>query len=129
VRVVVQTEDLGASLNADDEFRLRARFWNGALQLEIGEAVHTFGIVDGEVVRTGAERLDGGVGEVIIRAPHEDWYEFVQPIPRALHHELYPAMLHHGFDLAGDPDHIWPYYGALRRVGELVRQTAAVEEG
>ncbi len=128
MRVSIQPAQLGAALNDDSEFRLQARYWNGALQLQFGDDAHVFRLAEGEIVGVDSDALAGNACEVIIRAPMEDWYEWVQPIPRPLYHELYPALWHHGFELEGDPDYVWPYYAALRRAGELVREHATVEE-
>lgn len=128
MKVSIQPEQLGVALNDDGEFRLQARYWSGALQLQFGDDAHVFRLDEGEIVGVDADALAGGAREVIIKAPMEDWYEWVQPIPRPLYHELYPALWHHGFELEGDPDYVWPYYAALRRAGELVRAHATVEE-
>lgn len=128
MKVSIHPDRFGAALSADSEFRLQARYWNGALQLQFGDDAHVFRLDEGEIVGVDSDALAGGPCEVIIRAPMEDWYEWVQPIPRPLYHELYPALWHHGFEFEGDPDYVWPYYAALRRAGELVREHATVEE-
>jgi len=129
VKVKVSPEELRAALNADSEFRLQARYWDGALQLQFGEDVHVLRLEGGEVVDVEATPLSGSESrEVIVSAPMEDWSEFLQPIPRPLYHELYPAMWHHGFELKGDDDYVWAYYAALRRSGEVLRDIAVIEE-
>ena len=129
MKVKVSPEELRAALNADSEFRLQARYWDGALQLQFGEDVHVLRLEGGEVVDVEATPLSGSESrEVIVSAPMEDWSEFLQPIPRPLYHELYPAMWHHGFELKGDDDYVWAYYAALRRSGEVLRDIAVIEE-
>ena len=129
MKVKVSPEELRAALNADSEFRLQARYWDGALQLQFGEDVHVLRLEGGEVVDVEATPLSGSESrEVIVSAPMEDWSEFLQPIPRPLYHELYPAMWHHGFELKGDDDYLWAYYAALRRSGEVLRDIAVIEE-
>ena len=60
--------------------------------------------------------------------PVADWYEFLQPMPKPLYHELFPASFRKGFELKGDEDYVWAYYAALRRVGEILRHIATIEE-
>jgi hypothetical protein len=129
LNVKVSPGDLQAALNADSEFRLQARYWDGALQLQFGDDVHVCRLEQGEVVAVDDTPLSGSdPREVIVSAPDEDWYEFLQPVPKPLYHELYPAMWHHGFELKGDEDYLWAYYAALRRSGEVLREIAVIEE-
>jgi len=130
MKVTVSPEGLRAALNDDGEFRLQARYWDGALQLQFGDDVYVLRLEQGEVVGVEDSPLDGTARcEVIVSAPVADWYEFLQPIPRPLYHELYPAMWHHGFELKGDDDYVWTYYAALRRACEMLRDLASIEEG
>jgi hypothetical protein len=127
--VHVDPERLRSAHNADSEFRLQARYWDGALQLQFGDAVHVLRLEGGEVASVDADALgDDEPRTAIISAPVADWREFLQPVPKPLYHELYPAMWHHGFELKGDPDYVWSYYAALRRSGEILREIAIVEE-
>jgi hypothetical protein len=129
VNVKVSPGELKAALNADSEFRLQARYWDGALQLQFGDDVHVLRLAEGEIVDVDATPLSGTEPRaVIVSAPMADWFEFLQPIPRPLYHELYPAMWHHGFELKGDADYVWSYYAALRRSGEVLRKIAVIEE-
>jgi hypothetical protein len=92
--------------------------------------VHVLRLEQGEVVAVDAQALsEGEPRTATIAAPVADWVEFLQPIPKPLYHELYPAMWHHGFELRGDEDYVWTYYAALRRSGEILRQIATIEEG
>jgi len=129
VTVRVASDVLQSALNADSEFRLQARYWDGALQLQFGDDVHVLRLQEGEVVGVEATPLRGDEPRTaIIAAPMADWYEFLQPIPKPLYHELYPAMWHHGFELLGDEEYVWTYYAALRRAGEVLREIAVIEE-
>jgi hypothetical protein len=129
VSVTVSDKKLQAELNADSEFRLQSRYWDGALQLQFGEDVHVLRLAEGEVVSVDANALTGEEPcGVIVSAPLKDWAQFLKPVPPPLYHELYPAMWHHGFELKGDEDYVWSYYAALRRACELLRTIATVEE-
>jgi hypothetical protein len=128
--IFVDPEELRSAHNADGEFRLQARYWDGALQLRFGDVAHVLRLEQGEVVAVDARALpEGEPRTATIAAPVADWVEFLQPIPKPLYHELYPAMWHHGFELRGDEDYVWTYYAALRRSGEILRRIATVEEG
>lgn len=129
MNVTVSPEKLREALNSDSEFRLQARYWDGVVQLQFGDEVHTLRLKDGEIV--GIE--DTAVGDdtkcsAIISAPVADWREFLQPCPQPVYHELFPASFRHGFELKGDEDYVWAYYAALRRVGEILRRVATIEE-
>lgn len=130
MNVTVSPDTLREALNSDSEFRLQARYWDGVLQLQFGDQAHTFRLKDGEVVSIEDTPVpDGTKCSAIISAPIEDWCEFLQPIPRPVCHELFPASFRHGFELKGDEDYVWAYYAALRRVGEILRRVATIEEG
>jgi hypothetical protein len=127
--IAVDPEELRSVHNADGEFRLQARYWDGALQLHFGDVVHVLRLEQGEVVAVDAQPLpESEPRTATIAAPVADWVEFLQPFPKPLYHELYPAMWHHGFQLRGDEDYVWTYYAALRRCGELLRRIATIEE-
>lgn len=128
MNVTVSPERLRTALNEDSEFRLQARYWDGALQLQFGEDIHVLRLEGGEVASIDAEPLAGDRAEVIIRAPKSEWFELLQPIPKPLYQEFYPALWHHEFEMEGDDDYIWPYYSALRRCGEILRIVATIEE-
>lgn len=132
MNVTVSPAKLTEALNSDGEFRLQARFWDGVLQLEFGTAEAsrlTLRLEGGEVVDPqAAPVVDGTKCSVIIAAPVADWYEFLQPLPKPLYHELFPASFRKGFELKGDEDYVWAYYAALRRVGEILRHIATIEE-
>ena len=132
MNVTVSPAELQEALNSDSEFRLQARFWDGVLQLELGTAEAgrlTLRLEGGEVVDPQATAVvDGTKCSAIIAAPVADWYEFLQPMPKPLYHELFPASFRKGFELKGDEDYVWAYYAALRRVGEILRHIATIEE-
>lgn len=129
MKVTVSPPKLQAALNGDSEFRLHARYWDGALRLQFGDVVHVLRLQAGEVVGIDADPLTGtNTGEVTISAPVDDWAQLLKPFPRPFFQDFYPASMHHGFELKGDSDYIWAYYAALRRSGEVLRSVASVEE-
>jgi len=129
MRLTLDGDELHSALNDDEEFRLQARYWDGSLQLEFGEQVYVLRLAEGEVVEVSSSAVaQDEPRTVIISAPVEDWAELLAPVPRPFYQEFYPAMWHHGFELRGDPDYVWPYYTALRRAGEVLRDVVSIEE-
>ena len=116
------------ALNGDSEFRIAGRYWDGSLRFEFGSDVHRLELQGGEVVSIDATVSEPGRGDVVIRAPVEDWVELLKAVPPPFYQEFYPASMHHGFRLEGDHDYIWPYYWALRRSAEILRSIASIEK-
>jgi hypothetical protein len=85
-------------------------------------------LLAGEVVAIDDVTAAAGRGDVVVRAPVEDWAKLLEQVPPPFYQEFYPASMHHGFRLEGDHDYIWPYYWALRRSGEILRSVATVEK-
>jgi hypothetical protein len=129
VKVKISRDDFQRTLNNDSEFRQAARYWDGSIRFEFGPDVYLLRLRGGEVksidTKAGA---DAGQGDVIVKAPVEDWARLLENIPQPFYQEFYPASMHHGFRLEGDHDYIWPYYWALRRSGEILRSIATVEK-
>lgn len=129
MNVTFSAQKIQTALNADTEFRFAARYWDGALQLLVGDSCKVLRLQDGEVVGTGETPLpDPKRGEVTISAPVDDWAQLVRPFPRPFYEDFNAAMMHHGFELKGDSDYIWAYYAALRRLGQVLRSVASIEE-
>lgn len=128
MKVRLSADDLRRALNGDSEFRLQARYWDGSLRFEFGPDIFHLRLSDGEVrsVETAGESK-AGIGDVVVRAPVDDWAQLLQAVPRPFYQDFYPALTHHGFKLEGDPDYIWPYYAALRRSGEILRTLVTLE--
>ena len=127
MRVTLPIERLKTALNADPEFRIAARYWDGALQLEIGDEPYLIALTAGEVTAISHERgRDGEPRRVVITAPVEDWAKLLQDPPPPFYHDFYPAVTWHNFRFGGDSDYLWSYYAAIRRAGEVLRATANV---
>jgi hypothetical protein len=129
MNVTFSHEKLQAALNDDGEFRFAARYWDGALQLQIGAQAHVLRLKGGEVVGIDSTPLDGtSPGEVTVSASADTWAQMLQPFPRPFYQDFYPAYMHHGLEFKGDSDYVWAYYAALRRSGQVLRSIASVEE-
>lgn len=128
MKVRLSPTDLQKALNDDSEFRIASRYWDGSLRFEFGADVFRLELRGGEVASVDATSPKPGRGDVVVKAPVEDWAKLLVEIPAPYYHEFYPASMHHEFRLEGDPDYIWPYYWALRRSGEILRSVARVEK-
>jgi hypothetical protein len=128
VRVRVSPKDLQKALNDDSEFRIAGRYWDGSLRFEFGAEICRLELRGGEVISIDTAASEPGRGDVVIKAPVGDWAKLLEEVPPPFYQEFYPASMHHGFRLEGDPDYIWPYYWALRRSGEILRSVASVEK-
>ena len=108
--------------NDDGEFKIAARFWNADVRLASGEQAWLLRLRDGRIAHVvrdaGASGADAGIA-----APSEVWREMLAPVPRPFFQDLYGASLHHGLQLE-NPEALWPYYPALRRLLELLRDAA-----
>ena len=56
-----------------------------------------------------------------IAAGDDVWAKILAPVPPPFYHDLFPAQLHHGLRISGDLESVFAYYGALRRLTELMR--------
>ncbi len=128
MKVRLSPKDLQTALNDDSEFRIASRYWDGSLSFEFGVQVCSLALRGGEVVSIDASMLKPGRGDVVDKAPVEDWAKLLEEVPPPFYQEFYPASMHHRFRLEGDPDYIWPYYWALRRSAEILRSVASVEK-
>jgi hypothetical protein len=112
--------DLARRLGADPEFAVTARLWTATVCLR----------VDG--VDVAAVRVDRGTAidldpaapgpvDVRIAAPEAAWAELLAPVPRPFFQDLFPAMVHHGVVVEGEPEDWWAHYRVLQRVLEILR--------
>jgi hypothetical protein len=110
---------------ADGELARAARFWDGALHLDVGGERCALRFAPGGLPRV--ELTPGAVGprDVCISASREEWRELLAPLPLPFYQDVYGAALHHAVSLGGDPETIYAYYPAVRRVIELLRETGA----
>ena len=114
-------EQVRAGANGDGEFRMHARFWNSKIRLKIGDRGYQMVVDSGEIVLI--ERFYRGTAcDLSIMAPEKDWEALLAPVPKPFYQDLYPATLHHGFDVAGDIGHYCAYYPAVRRLIEVMRE-------
>ena len=114
-------EQVRTRANGDGEFRMHARFWNSKIRLKIGDRRYQMVVDSGEIV--SIERWYRGTAcDLSIMAPEQDWDALLEVVPRPFYQDLYPATLHHGFDVAGDIGHYCAYYPAIRRLIDVMRE-------
>jgi hypothetical protein len=127
VKVSFPPDKLGAALNEDPEFRLAARYWDGAIELHVDDERCVVTLSEGRVVDVSASGR-GRANPVVISAPAEDWAQLLQARPRPFYQDFHAASAHHGFRLGGDVETLWAYYAAVRRSADILRQVAVVDE-
>ena len=114
--------------NDDGEFRRHAKFWTATVRLGIGAKRYRLRVDNGALA--GIERWPGGFAvDLAIDAPEAGWRALLAQTPRPFYQDLYPATIHHGFDVAGDAVDYCAYYPALRRLIEIMRACNGGGEG
>jgi hypothetical protein len=114
---------------ADAEFAICARYWTVRLRLQIGTAQVTIRLADGMVaavtdVVTGFDPYD-----IVLGGPEATWQEILAPVPRPFYQDFWSAAARHDFHLDGDLDSLCAYYGAVRRLGDLLRSHVGAGDG
>ncbi|MGK2915842.1 MAG: hypothetical protein ACSLE5_15580 [Porticoccaceae bacterium] len=111
------------AVNADGEFQISARFLDGALKLYFENDSLLFKFRDGKLATiTPGQKFDS-VG-VTIKSSLANWREFLKPIPRPFLHDMFAAIMRNEFEWAGNSETFLAYYGAFRRMFQLMRQCA-----
>jgi hypothetical protein len=116
---LIDPEAVMAALDEDGEFRLAARFWTGSLGLRIGSTAWTLNLQDGRVATMGRSR--GEEAEIRVEGPESEWLELLAAQPRPFYQDLWGATFRHGVRLEGDAASVAAYYGAIRRLIEVLR--------
>ena len=117
----IATDELQASLNDDPEFRLTARSWDCRLRYRMGDDGFILVIRDGEVASVVDPAGLFDEWQVDITAADDVWRNVLAALPRPGFQDLFPAQLHHGLRMAGDLESLFAYYGAVRRITEVMR--------
>jgi hypothetical protein len=114
------------AINADPEFRMAARFWNGSFRLSIGgEEAYLFRVRDGELAALNRAPTVFDAYDFEIAGPKDGWKEIFAPVPRPFYQDVASAIFRHGFTLGGDVESFFAYHAALRRVIDVLRRGAA----
>jgi len=113
------------SVNSDPEFALAGRYLNGAVKLEMGGDAVLLTFRDGKLSKLSEPTLFDSA-DVVIRGSEDDWREFLQPVPKPFYHDMFAAVVRHGFEWSGDMVTLFAYYGAFRRMFDVMRENATV---
>jgi hypothetical protein len=119
--VTLAPAETAEALNADPEFALAARYWNVRLRLFIGNDDYFVDVVDGVVVRIRAGATGFDSYTVTVGGPVDVWEQILATTPRPFYQDFWSAFMRHGFTISGDLELAYAYYGALRRMTEILR--------
>jgi len=111
-------------VNQDGEFQIAARYLNGALKLFFGEDALLLSFRDGRLTSIVPGVMFDSA-EVTIRGPVAHWQEFLKPVPRPFFHDMFAAIVSREFEWFGSSETFFAYYGAYRRMFQLMRECAA----
>jgi hypothetical protein len=114
------------AINADPEFQLAARYWNGSFRLSMGpEEAYIFRMRDGELVQVNRQPTVFEAWDFELAGPKEGWAEILARFPRPFYQDVASAVFRHGFTLGGDVESFFAYHAALRRVVAVLREAVA----
>jgi hypothetical protein len=111
-------------LAEDGEFRLAARYFNGALKLFFGDESRLLTFRDGQLTAL-APGVMFDSADVTIRGPVAHWQAFLQPVPPPFFHDIFAGIVSRNFEWFGNAETFFAYYGAFRRLFQLMRECAA----
>jgi pimeloyl-ACP methyl ester carboxylesterase len=127
---VITSGEFAARCQADPEFRLAARYWDGSLRFDIGETTLALRLRNGEA---SAEPVNGDdAGVLRLSGPAEVWDHLLAATPPRFFNDIVPAGAF-GFEPSlglvrgGDDLLFWQYYPAVARAIELLRPARAEE--
>lgn len=114
----------------DAEFGLLARYWTGSLQLRSGEETVWLRLSEGVPTAASGPVADGPAESrhLGVAAPTEVWSSLFEETPPPYLNDVMPAQAF-GLSFEGEPETLWQYYPALRRLIELVRQGGPSSSG
>lgn len=114
-------EPLRARFAADAELARAARHWSGALYFADGARRTALRFDAGRVSGAGATSAPAGAGDIEVVATPEQWKKLLAPLPEPFYQDVFGAAAQHGVGFGGDPETMYAYYAALRRVLEILR--------
>lgn len=108
-------------LNADAEFQLKARKWEGRFKIVRGDDVVVVQMHEGRVERIEEDPTLFTAADFIIAAPEDEWDRLLTRDPSPFYQDIYSAWLHHGFSVNGDLEQFFGFHMALRRLQQMMR--------
>jgi pimeloyl-ACP methyl ester carboxylesterase len=121
-RIMLTSEELARACNADPEFQLAARRWQGALRFHVGDEMAGIGLRDG--VARAYSKADADVPTVVFSGSPDVWEQILAPRPPRLLNDLLPSEMFGQIVRGGDELAYWQYYPAIARVIEVMREAA-----
>ncbi len=116
---------LASRFASDPELARCARAFTGALHLGVGTTRFALRFEAGRFVAAGPVESAPGPRDLALSAAPEEWEKLLAPVPKPFYQDPFGAALHHPVSLGGDPETLFAYYGALRRVIEILREARA----
>jgi hypothetical protein len=117
-----ELDALRPRLAVDRELMRCARYFTGALHLGVGDDRFAVRFEGGRVTAAGRADAPPGSGDVALSAAASEWEKLLAPVPPPFYQDPFGASLHHPVSLGGDPETLFAYYPALRRVIEILRE-------
>jgi hypothetical protein len=111
------------AVNRDGEFQIAGRFLDAALKLHLGDDALLLRFRDGKMTEIGPPALFDGA-DITIRGPIDGWREFLKPVPKPFFHDMFAAIVRKEFEWSGDSETFFAYYGAFRRMFQIMREHA-----
>lgn len=121
----LHTEKLKDDLNADAEFSLNARKWEGRFLIADDDSSYLFHIHEGVVERIVDSPDMYAPFDFAVRGPSTGWAKLLAPQPEPFYQDVYSAWVHHGFVVEGDLEQFFGFHMALRRLQQMLRLPAA----
>jgi hypothetical protein len=112
---------IAARAAADGEFRLAARYWTGAVEFDFGDSNLCLAIVDGRPAAAASPAPGGQTFRLV--APAEVWAKVLAAVPPPFFNDIMPAAAR-GMRIEAEPETVWQYYPAVRRLVDLLREAA-----
>ena len=110
--------------NDDAEFAIAARMWNADVVFASGADAVRMTVHEGRIGEVAAAAPDASA-TIRVSGPADGWAKALQRVPPAFYHDLYGAMMHHGFTIEGPVEEVGPYYRAISRLIEIARDEGA----
>lgn len=126
-RLGVDAGRLLAALQNDPEFNIAARYLTCRIRLQVDDCYLSVVVADGHVI----DVIDAMTGfdpyDIVLSGPVAVWRGILEPVPAPFYQDFWSARFKHGFRTEGDLDTLCAYYGAIRRMGDLMRDIAGAE--
>jgi hypothetical protein len=118
----INVHELRELTNADDEFRLSARLWNGRVKVLFGDDAYVLVLHDGQIEEVVDAPDEYQPYDILITGGDEDWEKLLAQVPEPFYQDLYSASVHHGMSFGGDLEQFFAYHAAIRRMTQIMRR-------